>query len=244
MADLGFYGSSRTVNGIKVPHFQVVVGGQWESNGGAYGLPIVAVPSKRVPEAVDRITGFYLQEKQKGESFHNFIKRVGKGPVRKLLDPLVENLPTPEVEPSLYTDWGDPRSYSIGDIGIGECSGEVVSRYQFETTAAERMVFEGGLHLEKNENQKGAELAYQAMIRGARALVQMQYDDVGNDPAEIVAEFKERFHDSGLFHDPSQGAAKFADYFFDAYAAAKSRGADVLLADTAGRLQTQTHLMD
>jgi len=31
---------------------------------------------------------------------------------------------------------------------------------------------------------------------------------------------------------------------FDAYASAKSRGADVLLADTAGRLQNQTHLMD
>jgi fused signal recognition particle receptor len=31
---------------------------------------------------------------------------------------------------------------------------------------------------------------------------------------------------------------------FDAYSAAKARGADVLLADTAGRLQTQTHLMD
>lgn len=31
---------------------------------------------------------------------------------------------------------------------------------------------------------------------------------------------------------------------FDAYCAAKARGADVLLADTAGRLQTQTHLMD
>lgn len=220
VADLGFYGSSRTVNGIKVPHFQVVVGGQWENNGGAYGLPIVAVPSKRVPEAVDRITGYYLQEKQKGERFHNFIKRVGKGPIRKLLDPLVENLPTPDVEPTLYTDWGDPRSYSIGDIGIGECSGEVVSRYQFETTAAERMVFEAGLLLEKNESQKAGELAYQAMVRGAKALVQMQYDDVGNDAAEIAQEFKERFHDTGLFHDPAQGAAKFADYFFDAHAAA------------------------
>ena len=220
VADLGFYGSSRTVNGIKVPHFQVVVGGQWDNNGGAYGLPIVAVPTKRIPDAIDRITGFYLQEKQKAENFHSFIKRVGKAPIRKLLDPLVENLPTPDVEPGLYTDWGDPRSYSIGDIGIGECSGEVVSRYQFETTAAERMVFEAGLFLEKGDAQQAGEQAYKAMLRGAKALVQMQYDDVGNDPAEIVAEFTERFHDSGLFADPSVGAAKFATYFFDAHAAA------------------------
>lgn len=35
-----------------------------------------------------------------------------------------------------------------------------------------------------------------------------------------------------------------AAVIFDGYAAAKARGADVLLADTAGRLQNQTHLMD
>ena len=51
IADLGFYGVSRTINGYSVPHFQVVLGGKWVDNGGAYGLAIGAVPSKRVPEA-------------------------------------------------------------------------------------------------------------------------------------------------------------------------------------------------
>jgi sulfite reductase (ferredoxin) len=237
VSDIGFYGSSRTVSGIKVPHFQVVLGGQWENNGGAYGLPIVAIPSKRVPEAVDRITGFFLQERRKNERFHDFIKRIGKGPVRKLLDPLVENLPGPEVEPGLYTDWGDPRQYSIGDIGKGECAGEVVTRYQFETTAAERMVFEAGLLLEKGEAQKAGEDAYKAMIRGAKALVQMQYDDVGNDPAEIVQEFRERFYDTQLFFDPFAGA-KFALYLFDAHAAVGAK----FTPDLAHRQITEAQL--
>ena len=42
-------------NGYSVPHFQVVLGGQWTDNAGSYGLAIGAVPSKRIPEAVDRI---------------------------------------------------------------------------------------------------------------------------------------------------------------------------------------------
>ncbi len=218
IADLGFYGSSRTVNGIKVPHFQVVVGGQWENNGGAYGLPIVAIPSKRVPDAIDRIMGFYLGKKEKNERFHDFVVRVGKGPLRELLDPLAQNLPTPEQDPSIYTDWGDPRQYSIGDIGKGECAGEVVTRYQFATTAAERMVFDASLALEKGELQKAGEEAVAAMIRAAHALVQMQYDDVSNDPAEILAEFKERFVDTQLFFDPF-AKGQFAGYLFDAYAA-------------------------
>ena len=31
------------MRGFKVPHFQVVLGGKWEENAGAYGLPIVAI---------------------------------------------------------------------------------------------------------------------------------------------------------------------------------------------------------
>ena len=43
----------------------------------------------------------------------------------------------------------------------------------------------------------------------------------------------------------SQGAkADAASVVYDAYAAAKARGTDVLIADTAGRLHTQSHLMD
>ena len=42
----------------------------------------------------------------------------------------------------------------------------------------------------------------------------------------------------------SQASADPASIVFDAIAAARARGADVLLADTAGRLPTQGHLMD
>jgi fused signal recognition particle receptor len=38
--------------------------------------------------------------------------------------------------------------------------------------------------------------------------------------------------------------ADSASVLFDAFSAAKARGMDVLIADTAGRLHTQTHLMD
>ena len=38
--------------------------------------------------------------------------------------------------------------------------------------------------------------------------------------------------------------ADSASVLFDAFSAAKARGMDILIADTAGRLHTQTHLMD
>ena len=60
ICDIGFYGVSRRVNGYKVPHFQVVLGGEWENNAASYGLPVAAVPSKSVPQAVELLTDLSL----------------------------------------------------------------------------------------------------------------------------------------------------------------------------------------
>ena len=94
VADIGFYGVARGVRGFKVPHFQVVLGGQWEENAGSYGLPIVAIPSKRIPDAVERITGFYLKSREKDERFIDFVKRVGKTKIRPNTMPTQGSIPT------------------------------------------------------------------------------------------------------------------------------------------------------
>jgi len=217
VADIGFYGVSRTLQGFKVPHFQVVLGGQWEENAGSYGLPIVAVPSKRVPEALDRITEFYLRAREKDERFPKFVGRIGKAKIREVLDDLTKNAPEHEADPEFFSDWSDPRQYSLGDIGKGECAGEVVTQYEFEMSAAERLVFEAQLHLEEGEAQQAGEAAYAAMIKSAKALVQLQYDDVTEeDPDEVVEEFQERYYDTEVIFDPFAGS-KFADYLFAAH---------------------------
>ena len=217
VADIGFYGVSRTLEGFKVPHFQVVLGGQWEENAGSYGLPIVAVPSKRVPEALDRIADFYLKSREGAERFPKFVGRIGKAKIRQVLDDLTKDAPPHETDPDFYSDWSDPRQYSIGDIGKGECAGEVVTQYQFEMTASERMNFEAQVLLEDGKAADAAKEAYRAMIKAAKALVQIQYDDVTEeDPDEVVDEFKERFYDTKIVFDPFAGS-KFADYLFAAH---------------------------
>ena len=216
VADIGFYGVSRNVKGYKVPHFQVVLGGQWEENAGSYGLPIVAIPSKRIPEAVERITDYYLRTREKDERFTKFALRVGKAQIRKVLEDLTENLPEHDDDPSFYTDWADPREYTTGDIGKGECAGEVVSAFEFELTAAERMVFEAQVLLEAENFAQAGKDAYQAMIKAARSLVMIGYDDVSGDPEEVVDEFRERYYDTELFFDPYAGG-KFAHYLFAAH---------------------------
>jgi sulfite reductase (ferredoxin) len=227
VADLGFYGVSRKFSGYAVPHFQVVLGGEWESNAGSYGLPVMAVPSKNIPQVVTRLTDQYVAHRKSGESFKDFIKRIGKLEIKSLLEDLTR-LPADGTDRSFFSDWGDPREYSLGDLGVGECAGEVVSAIEFDLAAAEREVFEAQLDLEKGNFQQSARTAYLAMIRAARALVKLELQDAPSDPDLIVKEFTNRFYDTQKFFDPFAGG-KFAQYLFAAHAAA-SQPAD---ADTA-----------
>jgi sulfite reductase (ferredoxin) len=200
VADLGFYGVSRQVGGYQVPHFQVVLGGQWEHNGGSYGLPIGAVPSKNIPAVVDRLTARYVRDRQGAESFQQFCQRIGKKALKEMLDEFVK-VPAHDDHPEFYSDWGDPREFTTGDMGTGECAGEVVSLVEFDLADAEREVFEAQLALEAGDAAKADALAYRAMVQAAKALVKTQFLDVGDDPARIVAEFKTRFCDTELFYD-------------------------------------------
>ncbi|MEM9490668.1 MAG: hypothetical protein AAGC55_16090, partial [Myxococcota bacterium] len=144
-------------------------------------------------------------------------------------------VPAYEDDPSFYVDWGDAREYTIGDLGVGECAGEVVSFAEFGLADSEREVFQAQLSLEEGQSERAAEQAYQAMILAAKALVREHNIDVSDDPATVVSEFRSRLHDTKIFHDPYAGA-KFANYLFRVHSeqAGASNGAGNGASNGAG----------
>jgi sulfite reductase (ferredoxin) len=215
VADLGFYGVSRKMSGYAVPHFQVVLGGEWENNGASYGLPVIAIPSKHIPDVVSRLTDRYAANRKNGESFKDFVKRTGKVELKKML----EDLARPPADPSdrsFFQDWGDPREYSLSDLGVGECAGEVVSSVEFDLAAAERELFEAQVALEAGQIEQAGKTAYRSMLGAAKALVKIESSSIADDPALIVKEFRARFYDTQKFFDPFAGG-KFAHYLFSAH---------------------------
>jgi sulfite reductase (ferredoxin) len=213
VADIGFFGNSRKINGIPVPHFQVILGGKWKENGGSFGLAVGAIPSKRIPDVVTRLTGRYIDERQGvDESFQDFIQRIGKRDIKAMLSDLTQ-VPAHDVDPSFYNDWGDPREYTIGDMGIGECAGEVVPLAQFELSSCEEEAFEAQVLLDEGDIEKAYTTAYLSMLHAAKALVRTQFLDVPDDPEQIVTEFRTRFYDTEIFFDP-YAKGKFAHYLF------------------------------
>jgi len=222
IGDIGFYGSSRNVGTYKVPHFQVILGGSLENNAANYGLAIGAVPSKRAPETVDRLLGFYAAERTDGESFRGWVTRVGKKNIKGRLEDLM-TVPSHDEDPRFYVDWHDAREYSIGDIGIGECAGEVVSLTQFSLATAESKAFDASLIVDDagandDEIQRAAQLAYGAMVTAAQGLIKTRDADIKADPSLVFETFKTQFVDSGLFMDRFVGAGQW-QYFQNAHEA-------------------------
>src|SRR5207237_637752 len=198
-----------------VPHFQLVVGGQWTHNGGAYGLAIGAVPSKRVPDIVKKLTGRYAAERQPGEGFAAFVTRIGKKTIRAMVEEL-QVLPRYEQEPSYASDCGDHRENTNDDMGVGECAGEIVPLVEMGLANSEREIFEAQVLLDDGNIKDAATRAYSAMIEAARSLARERSPNLGSAPDEVVGEFRRHFYDTQLFFDPYAGG-KFAQFLFRAH---------------------------
>jgi sulfite reductase (ferredoxin) len=236
VADIGFYGNSRNVGGYTVPHFQVMLGGQWSENAGSYALAMGAVPSKRVPDLVTALTDRFVAERQGEEKFQSWCQRIGKKELKSIVEKFVP-VPPHDQDASFYTDWGDPREFTIGDLGMGECAGEIVSLAQFGFAQAEGEAFEAQLLLDANQFKAADEKAYQAMLTAARTLVQLQWLDAPSDPNVIVNEFRTRFVETKLFWD------RFHMDQFSRYLFVRHEGADPRYTkETAHKLVEETNL--
>ncbi len=236
VADIGFYGNSRNVGNYTVPHFQVMLGGQWAHNGGSYALAMGSVPSKAIPNLVGTLTDRYVKERQGEESFQAWCQRIGKKELKSIVEKFAP-VPAHKDDASYYTDWGDPREFTIGDLGTGECAGEVVSLSQFGFTLAESEAFEAQLSLDAGQYKAADDKAYQAMIVAAKTLVQLQWIDVPDEANVIVEEFRKRFVETKLFWDTYHGD-QFSRYLFQRHEGPDAR----YTADTAHKLVEEANL--
>ncbi len=236
IADIGFFGNSRKRNNRTVPHFQVVLGGTRKDNAGSYGMAVGAIPSKNVPDFLDTITGRYAAERLENENFKDWVNRLGKLELKKVLDAYTE-VPIYETAPQFYSDWGDVREFSVGDIGVGECAGEVVSLFSLSIAQAEGTAFEALIALDEKRLLEADEKAYKAMLQAARSLVLSKNLDVGEDPNTIVSEFDKHFVQTELFFD-KYAKAKFAQYLSKRH----EQGSQAASEDKTRTLIEEAHL--
>ncbi|HTP36532.1 MAG TPA: nitrite/sulfite reductase [Candidatus Acidoferrales bacterium] len=119
IADFGFYGNARKVEGREIPYYQMLLGGGYDHDGiMRFGLAIQSVPARLAPEALTRVVDHFLANRVHGESFREYVLRHRVETFRALTADLAKPV---ETFPELYRDWGDEEAFSL-KLGRGECA--------------------------------------------------------------------------------------------------------------------------
>jgi sulfite reductase beta subunit-like hemoprotein len=122
VGSIGFTGASIKVGDHTIPAYIPHVGGVFEGGEVKFGTRLkLRLPSKRVPDAIERWVGHYESNRSDGEEWNDFVERVGTGE----LEALVKDLSLP-VEFGLETmnqfiDWNRNVPFEV-IRGEGECA--------------------------------------------------------------------------------------------------------------------------
>jgi sulfite reductase beta subunit-like hemoprotein len=122
IADIGFYGASIKVGERAIPAYIPHIGGSYEGGEVRYGQRLKArLPAKRVPEAIERWLRFYESDRADGETFKDFVDRVGASEfeqrVKDLTMPVEFNLENM----NYFIDFNREAQFEV-QRGEGECA--------------------------------------------------------------------------------------------------------------------------
>jgi sulfite reductase beta subunit-like hemoprotein len=119
IADLGFYGNARKIDGKEVPYYQMLLGGGYDEQGVMrFGLAIQSIPARLAPTAVARVLDHFIANRKAGETFRQYVMRQKVETFRAFTADLSKPA---ETFPELFQDWGDDVPYSL-QLGRGECA--------------------------------------------------------------------------------------------------------------------------
>ena len=122
VASIGFTGASIKVGDHTIPAYIPLIGGVFEGGEIEFGTRLkLRLPSKRVPEAIERWIRHYEADREEGETWGAYAQRVGTG----VLEEQVKELSLP-VDFSLETmntfiDWNRDVPFEV-IRGEGECA--------------------------------------------------------------------------------------------------------------------------
>ncbi len=122
IANIGFHGASKNVDGRPVPHYQLMIGGFTAPDGKAvFGKRIAQIPAKRCPDATKAVLDAFKKEKGASESFLDWQERAGAARLKEIVAPFV-TIPAFDQDPKMYEDLGDPGKPFKLEMGKGECA--------------------------------------------------------------------------------------------------------------------------
>jgi sulfite reductase (ferredoxin) len=117
IADIGWHGAVKTVNGTTYPMYQLHLGGGVDESGARFGRQVVKVVARRVPEAVAALVQLFETDHTEGETPSAFYRRVDPKRVVAVLGEIASLPPASGEE----RDIGEEIGFEVA-IGAGECA--------------------------------------------------------------------------------------------------------------------------
>ncbi|MDP7161538.1 MAG: nitrite/sulfite reductase [Dehalococcoidia bacterium] len=123
IADIGFHGAVIKGKGGQVPAYELFLGGDYSIGDGKVemGTRIKArIPAKRAPEVLKGLLDKYQAERQAGEVFRAYTKRMGSGYFEEYFADFRDVGPLDREHIQNYMDWDKTVKYVL-ERGEGEC---------------------------------------------------------------------------------------------------------------------------
>jgi sulfite reductase (ferredoxin) len=121
IADIGFLGIERRAHGKAAPGYHMMLGGRVGNMEIEFGHKSVKLPAKNASKAVVRVVEQFAGERDAGETFGDWLARVGGvTAVNRTLEDL-DHFPTPEDAPDFFVDFDETGPY-VAEVGDSECA--------------------------------------------------------------------------------------------------------------------------
>jgi len=118
IADIGLYGNARRIAGRQAPYYQLLLGGAVTAEEVHFARQVVAIPARRIPQALSALLEFYKQDRMPDEPFRIWVARTSDEAITARLEKFVD---TSDASEDLFIDWGDREPFSLG-LKRGECA--------------------------------------------------------------------------------------------------------------------------
>jgi sulfite reductase (ferredoxin) len=198
---IGCSGVAQRVQDRLVPSYAVTVGGRCGATGARFGMPVGKVPAAALPAFVAELGTDFASRRAPGESFADYVDRVGTAYVQSLAARHAA-IPGFSERPEFYRDWGAEEDFSLAGRGAGECGAGVFEVIQQDLAAAKQAIDPFGI-----------------LIPAVRALLVTRGVDA-RDPDTVLREFERHFIDSGLVEEEARPLLNRARGYLQGWTAA------------------------
>lgn len=182
IADLGFHGLAKKIEGQAVPHYQLHVGGSGVA-GANLAFATNPVPAKRAPEAGMSVLNAFKDQRQADESVHDWATRIGQDAINDILTPFAAG--EGEVEGLIY-DWSENEAFNTKGNKKGECAGAVLSMTDALISEAEYELLIARAHTDAMFWAEALTALRRSAISTARAFL-VPFGEAPEEDSEVFA---------------------------------------------------------